>query len=55
VFKLDEDSVAERLFGLEDLSGGILAWTDTAGLRQVMRKGADHEKLKERMLKAAYQ
>lgn len=55
VFKLDEESVAERLFGLEDLSGGTLAWTDTAGLRQVLRKDKEPSKLKERMLKAAYQ
>lgn len=55
VFKLDEESVAERLFGLEDLTGGALAWTDTAGLRQVLRKDKEPSKLKERMLKAAYQ
>lgn len=55
VFKLDEESVAERLFGLEDLTGGSLAWTDTAGLRQVLRKGNEHAKLKDRMLKVAYQ
>ena len=55
VFKLDEESVAERLFGLEDLTDGALAWTDTAGLRQVLRKGPDSAKLKERMIKAAYQ
>lgn len=54
VFKLDEESVAERLFELEDLTGGALAWTDTAGLRQVLRKDKDPSILKERMLKAAY-
>jgi hypothetical protein len=37
VFKLDEDSVAERLLNLDSLTGGALTWTDTAGLRQVHR------------------
>ena len=40
---------------LRDLTGGSLAWTDTAGLRQVLRKGNEHAKLKDRMLKVAYQ
>lgn len=55
VLKLDEDSVAERLFGLEELTGGSLAWTDTAGIRQVLRKGSDSSGLLERLLKEAYQ
>lgn len=54
VFKLDEESVAERLFGLEDLTGGSLAWTDTAGIQQVLRNSADPSRLKSKMLKEAY-
>jgi hypothetical protein len=54
VFKLDEESVAERLCGLEDVTRGAFAWTDTAGLRQVLRKGLDASKLSNRMLRAAY-
>lgn len=54
VFKLDEESVAERLFGLEDLTDGALVWTDTAGIRQVLRKSADPSRLKNKMLKEAY-
>lgn len=38
VFKLDEESIAQRLISLADLTGGKLAWTDSAGLRQVHRK-----------------
>ncbi|RRA23388.1 DUF4007 family protein [Burkholderia cepacia] len=38
VFKLDEESIAQRLLGLSDFTGGKLAWTDSAGLRQVHRK-----------------
>lgn len=36
-FKLDVDSVAERLVDIERTSGGIYAWSDTAGMRQVIR------------------
>ncbi len=35
VFKLDENSVAERLLCLEDLTKGTLRWSDTAGVRNV--------------------
>jgi hypothetical protein len=54
VFKLDEDSVAERLMGLGDLTGGFLAWTDTAGLRQVHRKTGGSEKMRLEMIRRAY-
>lgn len=54
VFKLDEDSVAERLFALNDLTGGVLSWTDTAGLRQVHRKTNDTQKLSDLMIEKAY-
>ena len=53
VFKLDEDSVAERLFGLSDLTRGVLSWTDTAGLRQVHRL-AKADTLSEKMIEKAY-
>ena len=35
VFKLDEDSVLQRLVRIEEITNGALTWTDTAGLRQV--------------------
>jgi hypothetical protein len=54
VFKLDEDSIAERLMALEDLTCGALSWTDTAGLRQVHRNINKTEKLSERMIERAY-
>ena len=38
VFKLDEESIAQRLIAFSDFTGGKLAWTDSAGLRQVHRK-----------------
>jgi hypothetical protein len=54
VFKLDEDSVAERLLVLEDLTRKDIAWTDTAGLRQVHRKTEISDKLLMRMIEKAY-
>jgi len=54
VFKLDEDSVAERLIGLADLTGGLLAWNDTAGLRQVHKKPGDSEAMRLDMIRRAY-
>lgn len=54
VFKLDEESVAERLFSLEDFTGGTFSWTDTAGLRQVLRKGWNGSAFRSLMLEKAY-
>jgi len=36
VFCLDEDAVAGRLYGIEKASNGLLTWSETAGLRQVI-------------------
>jgi len=36
VLCLDEDAVAERLYGIEKASHGLLSWSETAGLRQVI-------------------
>lgn len=54
VFKLDEDSVADRLMGLSDLTEGFLAWTDTAGLRQLHKKAGDSDDLRREMIRRAY-
>lgn len=40
VFLLDEAGLADRLVKLEDQSDGLFRWSETAGLRQVVR-GAD--------------
>lgn len=39
VFLLNEDDIVERLERLEDISGGSFAWSETAGLRQIIRIG----------------
>ncbi|EJO5053318.1 TPA: DUF4007 family protein [Pseudomonas aeruginosa] len=54
VFKLDEESVAERLFSLADLTGGKLRWSDTSGLRQVHRSDFDPELLMTELLRESY-
>lgn len=52
VFKLDEESIAQRLISLADFTGGKLAWTDSAGLRQVHRKALSKEDRKETVRRA---
>lgn len=37
VFLLDEEDIVERLERLEEVSGGTFAWSETAGLRQIIR------------------
>lgn len=55
VFKLDENSVADRVVDLEAMTHGALKWSDTAGIRQVARDPkADIKKLKLRVLRGAY-
>jgi hypothetical protein len=54
VFKLDEDSIATRLFELSHLTSGALSTTDTAGLRQVHRMPGSFETLKRAMIERAY-
>lgn len=36
VLCLDEDSVADRLYAIEKASNGVLTWSETAGLRQII-------------------
>lgn len=38
VFLLDENDVADRLVDIEDSTGGLLRWSETAGLKQVLRQ-----------------
>lgn len=37
VFQFDENDVADRLAVLDDATGGALRWSETAGLKQVVR------------------
>lgn len=53
VFKLDEESIAQRLISLAGLTESKLAWTDSAGLRQVHRKHLSKDDKKD-MVRRAY-
>jgi len=55
VFKLDERSVGDRLTNLEEITEGQLAWSDTAGVRQISRKLRETPtQLKKHLLRHAY-
>lgn len=55
VFKLDERSVGERLTNMEEITEGQLAWSDTAGVRQISRKiRTAPANLKKQLLRHAY-
>lgn len=41
VFKLDENSVVDRLITLDQITHGCLVWSETSGMRQVIRTSAD--------------
>lgn len=51
VFKLDENGVADRILNLENLTKGALRWSDTAGMRQIIKVKEINPHV---MLKAAY-
>ncbi|MCP4097820.1 MAG: DUF4007 family protein [Planctomycetaceae bacterium] len=50
VFLLDEDDIVDRLEQLEDISDGTLAWSETAGLRQIIRYKKRSMKTERRIL-----
>lgn len=53
VFLLDEDDIVERLERLEENSDGSLVWSETAGLRQIIRHKDRSMKAERRLLKDA--
>ena len=55
VFKLDENSVAERLLSIEEITQGQLIWSDSAGIKQILRTNTDFEGLKAVLLEKAYE
>ena len=38
VFLLDENTLADRLMGIETATGGVYRWSETAGLKQLIRE-----------------
>ncbi|QEW20377.1 hypothetical protein LA6_002575 [Marinibacterium anthonyi] len=53
VFLLNEDDIVERLERLEEISSGALAWSETAGLRQIIRNGNCSARLDQKYLRDA--
>lgn len=53
VFLLDEDDVVGRLERLEQTSAGDLAWSETAGLRQIIRNRVRPEEERQVILREA--
>ena len=55
VFKLDENSVSDRLSKIAEVTNNYLQWTDSSGLRQVIRTGNDSiDDTMLRILRKAY-
>lgn len=58
VFKLDENSLAERLMDIHKRTGGKIVWSDTAGVRQLIRQGMGslmNQNVYSAMLESAYE
>lgn len=55
VFLLDEADLADRLLALDDLTGGLMRWSETAGLKQVLRENSLTRPRIEGLLRKAYQ
>ncbi|WP_255011570.1 DUF4007 family protein [Roseovarius sp. M141] len=53
VFLLDEDDIVGRLEQLDDISDGTLTWSETAGLRQIIRRKPRPLKTERRLLREA--
>lgn len=54
VFLLDEGDLADRLLALDEVSEGVFRWSETAGLRQVLRTRALSEAECLELLRRAY-
>ncbi len=54
VFLLDEADLADRLIALEDTTNGIFRWSETAGLKQVLRERALEDKEVRTLLAGDY-
>lgn len=54
VFLLDEVDLADRLLGLEDATQGALKWSETAGLKQVLKTSDLSAADMRRILASAY-
>lgn len=54
IFKLDEDSIAERMLSIDELTGKRIAWSNTAGIKQLSKTDFCFDDLMQEMLRKAY-
>jgi hypothetical protein len=52
VFLLDENELATRLMGLEDYTDGILSWSETSGIKAIIKTPG--RSLREKGLELGY-
>ncbi|WP_321393985.1 DUF4007 family protein [Emcibacter sp.] len=54
VFLMDENDLAVRLMDIEEATSGIVSWSETAGLKQLIRKEPFSDSLKAQFLALDY-
>jgi len=54
VFKLDENSIAERIESIHEMTDNKIQWTNSAGIRQLSKSDFDFDDLMKLMLRKAY-
>jgi hypothetical protein len=54
VFLLEEDDLVERLADIESVTDGAYSWSETAGLKQVIRNHQLSERKKEKLIRLDY-
>lgn len=54
IFQLSEDDLAERLIQLEEVTNGTMRWSETAGLKQLIRNEAIPNELAEQFINLDY-
>lgn len=54
VFQLSEDGLAERLMKLEEVTNGAMRWSETAGLKQLIRNEAVSDELAKQFISLDY-
>ena len=54
VFAFDENDVSDRLTALDEITSGALRWSETAGLKQIVRNSEIDDEMKRSYLRMGY-
>lgn len=54
IFKLDEDTIVEKLVDIEEFTDNKIQWSNTAGIKQLSKSDFDFDNLMQVMLRKAY-